>query len=68
MTNGTGGWIDQVSRDKIVDVSKALVSIPSVSGNELEVMTFVQRWLDERGISYVVTSKDPNRPNVIAMG
>ncbi len=59
-------WVDRVSRDAIVDVSKQLVSIPSVSGDELAVMTFVQRWLDERGIGYVVTANDPARPNVIA--
>jgi acetylornithine deacetylase/succinyl-diaminopimelate desuccinylase-like protein len=63
---GTTQWVDLVSRDKIVDVARQLVSIPSVSGDELEVMQFVQRWLDERGISYVVTANDPNRPNVIA--
>ncbi len=62
MTN----WVDRVSREAIVEVSRRLVSIPSVSGNEFEVMAFVQRWLDERGISYVVTANDPTRPNVIA--
>ena len=59
-------WVDKVSREKIVDVAKGLVSIPSVSGDELAVMQFVQQWLDERGISYVVVANDPNRPNVIA--
>jgi len=58
--------VDKVSREKIVDVAKGLVSIPSVSGDELAVMQFVQQWLDERGISYVVVANDPNRPNVIA--
>ncbi|MBA2776247.1 MAG: hypothetical protein H0U31_05885, partial [Chloroflexia bacterium] len=59
-------WADRVSRDAIVDVSQQLVSIQSVSGDELAVMTFVQQWLDERGIGFVVTANDPNRPNVIA--
>ena len=59
-------WVDRVSRDEIVDVAQKLVSIPSVSGDEAEVMKFVQGWLDGRGISYVVTANDPNRPNVIA--
>jgi acetylornithine deacetylase/succinyl-diaminopimelate desuccinylase family protein len=59
-------WVERVSRDEIVDVSKKLVSIPSVSGDELEVMNFVQGWLDAKGISYVVTAKDPKRPNVVA--
>ncbi|HYI23907.1 MAG TPA: M20/M25/M40 family metallo-hydrolase, partial [Thermomicrobiales bacterium] len=59
-------WVDHVDRDRIVEISRQLVSIPSVSGDELEIMTFVQKWLDERGIAYVVTANDPNRPNVIA--
>ena len=66
MSTGTVNWVDRVSREKIVDVAQRLVSIPSVSGDELDVMTFVQRWLDERGIGYVVTANDPARPNVIA--
>lgn len=60
-------WVDRVDRDAIVEISRQLVSIPSVSGDELAIMTFVQQWLDERGIAYVVTANDPNRPNVIAM-
>lgn len=59
-------WVEKVSREEIVDVSTHLISYPSVSGNELEVMDFVQGWLDAKGISYVVTAKDPKRPNVIA--
>ncbi len=70
MSSGTGAaaspWVDAVSRDAIVEVARQLVSIPSVSGNEAAVMAFVQRWLNERGISYVVTANDPTRPNVIA--
>jgi acetylornithine deacetylase/succinyl-diaminopimelate desuccinylase family protein len=62
----TAQWADRVSRDDIIEVARRLVSIPSVSGDELEIMKFVQRWLDERGIGYVVTANDPNRPNVIA--
>ncbi|HEU0165020.1 MAG TPA: M20/M25/M40 family metallo-hydrolase, partial [Thermomicrobiales bacterium] len=59
-------WVERVSREKIVENARQLVSIPSVSGEEAAVMAFVQRWLDERGISYVVTANDPLRPNVIA--
>lgn len=70
MSSGTGAaaspWVDAVSRDAIVEVARQLVSIPSVSGNEAEVMAFVQRWLGERGISYVVTANDETRPNVVA--
>ncbi len=70
MSSGTGAaaspWVDAVSHDAIVEVARQLVSIPSVSGNEAAVMAFVQRSLNERGISYVVTANDPTRPNVIA--
>lgn len=59
-------WVDKVSRESILETAKNLVSIESTSGLEFDVMTFVQSWLDERGISYVVTSNDPKRPNVIA--
>lgn len=59
-------WADKVSRDAIVKVGCDLVSIPSVSGDEYEIMQFVKRWLDERGISFVETANDPNRPNIIA--
>ena len=62
----TNPWVEKVSRDKIVEVGKQLVSIPSVSGDEYEVMQFVKRWLDDRGISYVETANDPKRPNIIA--
>lgn len=64
-TNGMA-WADKVSRDDIVKVGCELVSIPSVSGDEWEVMQFVKRWLDERGISWVETANDPKRPNIIA--
>lgn len=62
----TKQWADEVSREKIIEVSKQLVSIPSVSGDEFEVMQFVKRWMDERGISWVETANDPKRPNIIA--
>lgn len=62
----TNPWLDKVSRDDIVEIGKQLVSIPSVSGDEFEVMQFVKRWLDERGIGYVETANDPKRPNIIA--
>ena len=59
-------WVENVSRENIVDVGKQLVSIPSVSGDEYAVMQFVKQWLGERGISYVETANDPQRPNIIA--
>lgn len=62
----TQQWIDQVSKEFIVETAKQLISIPSVSGDEYEIMQFVKRWLDARGISYIETASDPKRPNIIA--
>jgi len=59
-------WADRVSRDEIVDVGTKLVSIPSVSGDEWEIMQFVKAWFDARNIAYVETANDPKRPNIIA--
>jgi acetylornithine deacetylase/succinyl-diaminopimelate desuccinylase family protein len=59
-------WVDRVSRDEIVATASSLVSIESTSGMELDVMEFVQGWLTGRGISYVVTANDPERPNIVA--
>ena len=59
-------WPERVSRQAIVDVASSLISIPSVSGDEKEVMDFVVGWCEERGINYTVTAKNPARPNVIA--
>lgn len=62
----TSTWPERVSRDAIVEVASSLISIPSVSGDERNVMDFVASWCEERGINYTVTAKDPARPNVIA--
>jgi acetylornithine deacetylase/succinyl-diaminopimelate desuccinylase family protein len=59
-------WVDLVSREDIVDVGTKLVSIPSVSGDEYDIMQFVKGWFDGQGIDYVETAKDPRRPNIVA--
>lgn len=59
-------WAKQVNRDAISKIGTQLVSIPSVSGDEYEIMQFVKRWFDDRGISYIETANDPRRPNIIA--
>lgn len=59
-------WVDAVSRDEIVNIGLRLVSVPSVSGDEYDVMQLVKLWLDDHGISYVETANDPKRPNIIA--
>ncbi len=66
MASETTAWPERVSREAIIDVASSLISIPSVSGDEKDVMDFVATWCEERGINYVVTAKDPSRPNVVA--
>lgn len=59
-------WVEQVNRESIIEIGQQLVSIPSVSGDEFDVMQFVKNWFDERDISYIETANDPKRPNIIA--
>lgn len=66
MSSNGATWTERVSRDAIVTNASSLISIPSISGNEKAVMDFVASWCDARDISFMVTAKDPLRPNVIA--
>lgn len=59
-------WVERVDREAIIEIGKQLVSIPSVSGDEYNVMQFVKGWLDDREIGYVETANDTRRPNIIA--
>ena len=56
----------QIDRDRLVELVTDLVSIPSVSGNELAVMQHVAGIFEGAGIDYVVTARDQDRPNVVA--
>jgi acetylornithine deacetylase/succinyl-diaminopimelate desuccinylase family protein len=58
-------WTARVDRDQILDVAKALIAIPSTSGDELGVMGFVEEWCEARGLTYQIVANDPKRPNVI---
>lgn len=60
-----GSWADRVDRDAILDMANHLIAIPSESGEERAVMDWVARWCDERGISYEIVARDPNRPNLV---
>ena len=55
-----------IDRDKLVRIVTDLVSIPSVTGHEQAIMEFVAGFFESAGIPFVVTAKDPARPNVIA--
>ncbi len=58
-------WSERVDRAAIVDVASRLIAIPSPSGQEQAVMTFVTEWCSERGLPYQVVAKDEQRPNVV---
>jgi acetylornithine deacetylase/succinyl-diaminopimelate desuccinylase family protein len=60
------GTVPQIDRERLVEIVKSLVSIPSVSGDELAIMEHVAGMMEGAGIRYVVTGNDPQRPNVIA--
>ena len=58
-------WTDRVDRDAIVSLASELISIPSPSGEERDVMEFVAGWCAGRGLGHRVIAKDHLRPNVI---
>ncbi len=60
------GTCTAVDRDKLIEIVRDLVSIPSVSGDEKQIMEHVAGFFDAAGIDYVVSANDPDRPNVIA--
>lgn len=63
MSNSSAHAID---RDRLVDIVCNLVSIPSVSSTEKQIMEHVAGFFDAAGIDYVITANDPERPNVVA--
>src|SRR5688572_28988284 len=58
--------VPQIDRDRLVEIVKELVSIPSVSGDELAIMEHVAGMFEDAGVKFVVTANDPQRPNVVA--
>jgi succinyl-diaminopimelate desuccinylase len=63
---GVNRWVEQVDREQIIAIASGLIAIPSQSGEERDVMTFVADWCGQRGIAFEVVAKDSNRPNIIA--
>ena len=55
-----------IDRDRLTKIITDLVSIPSVTGDEAEIMEFVAGICEGAGIDFTVTAKDPERPNVVA--
>lgn len=61
----------QVDGDEVVELTRALVRIPSVyrpgepDGNEAKVAAFVEGWMRREGFAVEVQTVAPGRPNVI---
>jgi succinyl-diaminopimelate desuccinylase len=62
---GLSSWSDQVDEQEILDIARDLISIPSPSGEELNVMEYVFGWCAARGLDAQIVAKDPARPNVV---
>ncbi len=60
------GTAPQIDRDRLVEIVTDLVSIPSVTGDELAIMHHVAGIFEGAGIQHIVTAQDPKRPNVVA--
>lgn len=58
--------VPAVDREKLVQIVCDLVSIPSVTGDEKQIMEHVAAFFEAAGIEHVVTAKDLSRPNVVA--
>ncbi len=52
--------------DELLNLLSELVSIPSVTGEELEIARFTRSWLEEHGIEAKLQKVENNRFNVIA--
>jgi succinyl-diaminopimelate desuccinylase len=63
--------LEQIDADEVVELTRALVRIPSVyrpgdpSGTEARVAGFVEAWLRAEGFAVEVQEVAPGRPNVI---
>jgi succinyl-diaminopimelate desuccinylase len=62
----------QISADEVVELTRALVRIPSVyrpddpAANEAEVAAFVETWFKREGLPIEVQEVAPGRPNVLS--
>ncbi|MCA9860479.1 MAG: M20 family metallopeptidase [Thermomicrobiales bacterium] len=55
----------RLGRDEIIEMASELIAIPSPTGTEVTIMTWVTEWCDRHGLSYEVFTKDPAQPNVV---
>src|SRR5690606_30807339 len=54
-----------IDRETVLPISRSLISIPSVSGDEATIMRWVSGWCRERGLSVHEVNRDDSRPNLI---
>ena len=47
----------QPSAQDAIALTKQLITIPSVSDNEAEILSFVAKWMDQAGFDQVITKK-----------
>ncbi|MDQ2682330.1 MAG: ArgE/DapE family deacylase [Chloroflexota bacterium] len=57
--------VSLLDRASILPLAQSLISIPSVSGDELAVMRWVEAWAIEQGIGVQIIATDELRPNLI---
>ena len=55
----------KVVSDRIVELSKELIAIPSVSGSERDVAAYIERFLRRFGLEYRRIEADPAQPNLV---
>jgi succinyl-diaminopimelate desuccinylase len=61
--------VDRIDRDTVLPIARSLIAIPSVSGDEAEIMAWVAAWCQERGLAAQRIVRDERRPNlVISLG
>ena len=69
--NALGRVLSHIDTDEVVELTRALVRIPSVyrpgdpEGNEARVAAFVENWLRREGFAVEVQEVAPGRPNVL---
>jgi acetylornithine deacetylase/succinyl-diaminopimelate desuccinylase family protein len=57
---------DHMVPDGLARLAHDLVRIPSVTGQEGEVMAFAETWLEEAGFEVAKYAGQPDRPNLVA--
>lgn len=57
--------VDRIDRCTVLPIARSLIAIPSVSGDEAQIMSWVADWCRERALDVATIARDPLRPNLI---